>query len=102
MKIDEPKTPYVRPEDIPDSPTDELDLESEAAKRMSVSSMSEGAGWESTSEGEGLGADEDDPHGEFEAHRMQHYDMRAALKKAKRLLAEEAELGGSEAPPLDA
>lgn len=93
MKIDEPNTPYEKPldidaiDDIPD-----LDLGASAATTAPQPTDADSKAddeWDSDDDKAPARPKEGD--GNFADHRKKHYDMRAAMAEAKRLMAMEDE-----------
>ncbi|KAI9011408.1 hypothetical protein BC832DRAFT_344753 [Gaertneriomyces semiglobifer] len=117
MKITEPKTPYIRYDSFSDmvlgssasvppieleaamleadtrTPVSLSDSESESVRRRRVSVS--GSEWDSEDE-EHMNPEEKAKHDHFASLRSQHYNMRDALKKGRKLASKVTSLGTDE------
>eukprot|EP00045_Choanoeca_perplexa_P006839 m.59237 g.59237 ORF g.59237 m.59237 type:complete len:91 (-) comp13814_c0_seq1:82-354(-) len=87
MKIDEPDTPYAPPLEGDEVP--ELSLEDEPAAAVEATITTEDPEeWQDGREGMSI-KEKQEKHDKFAQHRKDHYNMKAAMERARQMMAEE-------------
>eukprot|EP00050_Salpingoeca_kvevrii_P012808 m.24823 g.24823 ORF g.24823 m.24823 type:complete len:128 (-) comp4341_c0_seq1:110-493(-) len=90
MKIDEPNTPYEQPLPSDDEAEDMPDLQMDAGE-PEPNAAAPADDWIDDAEHAPKPVHTAEEHAKFEKMRKQHYNMKEAMMRAKRLLAKEDE-----------